>query len=260
MNERKKITVEDVRTWRSNQTRPLVALTAYDYTFARLVDAAGVDIIHVGDSLGMAVLGYEDTTQVTMEDMVRASSAVARAKPCALITADLPFASYDSTEQAVKNSQRLRDAGADAVKMEGGTEILPQVQAVMAAGIAVQGHLGMLPQHIREEGGYKKKGRTEQEAEKILKDARAFEEAGVFSIVLEGVVNELAAEVTQTLSIPTIGIASGKQTSGQIMVVTDVLGLTPWLDFPFIVKEADLADEVTAACKAYCRRVRNISG
>jgi len=232
-----RITVADIRSWPPK--RPLLALTAYDYPTARHLDeAGGVDILHVGDTLGMVVLGFEDTTQVTMEDMVRATDAVARARKRALVTADLPYHSYENPSQAVENSRRLCDAGADAVKLEGGAEILPQIRAVLAAGINIQGHLGMLPQHVREEGYYRKKGKVEAEAARLESDARLLETEGVFSLVLECVVDQVAARITKAVKIPTLGIASGYETTGQVRVITDLIGSTPWYRFPYVEPEA----------------------
>ncbi len=232
-----RITVEKIRNWPAGT--PLLALTAYDHPTARHLDEAGIEIIHVGDSLGMVVLGLEDTTGVTMEDMLRATGAVARGRRRALITSDLPYRSYRTEDEAVTHARLLVDAGADAVKMEGGSSILPQIRAVLAAGIAVQGHLGMLPQRIREEGGYRKKGKSAAEADKIEADARLLESEGVFSVVLEAVTHDLAVRVTRALRIPTIGIASGEATTGQIRVITDVLGMTPWYQFPHVRAEVD---------------------
>jgi 3-methyl-2-oxobutanoate hydroxymethyltransferase len=234
-----RLSCEAIRRWPTG--RPLLALTAYDYPTARHLDEAGVDILHVGDTLGMVVLGFEDTTHVTMDDMVRATGAVARARQRALITADLPYRSYETPEQAVVHSRALVEAGADAVKMEGGREILPQIRAVRAAGIEVQGHLGMLPQHIREEGRYRKKGKVEAEAARIEADARLLQDAGVFSIVLECVVDTVAERITRALAIPTLGIASGFGTTGQIRVITDLTGMTPWYRFPYVRAEVDHA-------------------
>lgn len=232
-----RITIAGIRSW--PRQRPLLALTAYDYPTARHLDeAGGVDILHVGDTLGMVVLGFEDTTLVTMEDMVRATDAVARARKRALVTADLPYRSYENPVQAVENSRRLCEAGADAVKLEGGAEILPQIRAILAAGIHVQGHLGMLPQHVREEGYYRKKGKLESEAARLESDARLLETEGVFSIVLECVVDQVAARITRALKIPTLGIASGYETTGQVRVITDLTGATPWYRFPYVEPEA----------------------
>lgn len=232
-----KITVDTIRNW--PEGHPLLALTAYDHPMARHLDESGVEIIHVGDSVGMVVLGLEDTTEVTMEDMIRATGAVARGVKRALVTADLSYRSYETPEDAVRNSRALMDAGADAVKMEGGSSILPQVRAVVAEGIPLQAHLGMLPQRIREEGVYRKKGKSEQEADKIIADACLLESEGVFSVVLEAVTAQVAAQVTNAIFIPTIGIASGADTTGQIRVITDVLGNTPWFQFPHVKPQVD---------------------
>lgn len=243
----------DIRRWPEGQ--PLLALTAYDYPTARHLDDAGVDILHVGDTLGMVVLGFEDTTAVTMEDMLRATGAVARARRRALITADLPYRSYETPAEAVANSQALIQAGADAVKMEGGREILPQIRAVRAAGIEVQGHLGMLPQHVREEGAYRKKGKDQAEAERIEQDAVLLEKEGVFSIVLECVVEVVAERITRALSVPTLGIASGWGTSGQIRVISDLTGMTPWYRFPYVTPEADFAGEMGRCVARFRQRM-----
>jgi len=218
---------------------------------ARLLDEAGVEILHVGDTLGVVVLGYPDTTQVTMADMLRHTAAVARAKPKALITADLPIASYRNPNEAVVHARELVAAGADAVKMEGGVEIIAQVQAVLAVGIPVQGHIGLLPQKILEEKVYRKKGKTEEEITGIEKDARALEAAGVFSIVIEAVVPEIAERITKQLRIPTLGIASGEKTTGQIRVVHDILGLCPW-DVPRYLKpHVQLGAEIVQSVKSF---------
>lgn len=248
------LTVDHIRNWK--EARPLLAVTAYDYTIARHLDEAGVDILHVGDSLGMVVLGLEDTTGVTMEDMLRATTAVARARKRACITADLPFGSYPDASQAVAHSRALFQAGADAVKMEGGASILEQIRAVLAEGIPVQAHLGMLPQRIREEGAYRKKGKTEGEAEKIISDAKLLEKEGVFSIVLEAVTDEVARHVTAGVDIPTIGIASGMATTGQIRVVTDIIGTTPWYQFPHVEIEADGAKLIRDSILSLKRRLK----
>lgn len=248
-----RLTVEEIRRW--NLPRPILAVTAYDYPLARHLDEAGVDIIHVGDSLGMVVFGLEDTTEVTMDDMIRATGSVARARQRACITADLPFGSYPDEATAVANAQALVEAGADAVKLEGGASILHQIRAILAAGISVQAHLGMLPQRIREEGAYRKKGKTEAEADKIFADAQLLESEGVFSIVLEAVTDEVARRVTEGVRIPTIGIASGEGTTGQIRVVTDIIGTTPWYQFPHVQPEANGAVLIQGAIRALQRRI-----
>jgi 3-methyl-2-oxobutanoate hydroxymethyltransferase len=206
---------------------PIAALTAYDFPMAKLLDAAGVPLLLVGDSLGMVVLGYPDTTHVTLDEMAHHVRAVARAKPRGLIAADLPFETYETPQQAVESAKRLVAAGAEAVKAEGGQAILPQIEAIRAAGIPFLGHLGMLPQHVLEEGGYRIKGRDEAQREALLADAWALGQAGAFGIVLELVTPSVAAEITAAINIPTIGIGSGGDCDGQILVTTDLLGTSP---------------------------------
>ncbi len=224
---RGKITAETIRGYKGQ--RPVGALTAYDYPTGRLLDEAGVDVILVGDSLGMVVLGYPDTTHVTMGDMVHHVRAVARSKPRALLAADLPYGSYADRSLAVRNARELCEAGAEAVKAEGGRSILPVVEAIVGEGMPFLGHLGMLPQRIVEEGGrYRIKGRSEEERKNLVEDAMALESAGAFAVVLELVVPEVAAEVSRLLSIPTIGIGSGLDCDGQILVTQDLTGGFPW--------------------------------
>ena len=206
---------------------PIAALTAYDFPMAKLLDAAGVPLLLVGDSLGMVVLGYPDTTHVTLDEMAHHVRAVARAKPRGLIAADLPFETYETQQQAVESAKRLVAAGAEAVKAEGGQAILPQIEAIRAAGIPFLGHLGMLPQHVLEEGGYRIKGRDEAQREALLADAWALGQAGAFGIVLELVTPSVAGEITAAINIPTIGIGSGGDCDGQILVTTDLLGTSP---------------------------------
>ena len=206
---------------------PIAALTAYDFPMAKLLDAAGVPLLLVGDSLGMVVLGYPDTTHVTLDEMAHHVRAVARAKPRGLIAADLPFETYETPQQAVESAKRLVAAGAEAVKAEGGQAILPQIEAIRAAGIPFLGHLGMLPQHVLEEGGYRIKGRDEAQREALLAGAWALGQAGAFGIVLELVTPSVAAEITAAINIPTIGIGSGGDCDGQILVTTDLLGTSP---------------------------------
>jgi len=229
----------------------IAALTAYDYPLAKMLDEAGVPFLLVGDSLGMVVLGYPDTTLVTMADMEHHVRAVARAKPRALVVADLSFGSYDTVADAVANSQRLIAAGAEAVKAEGGRAILPQVRAIIAAGIPYCGHLGMLPQHVREEGGYKIKGRTETEHEALITDAKALAEAGAFAVVLEIITPPVAKELTALIEIPTIGIGSGPDCDGQILVTFDLIGLFPWFTPRFVKPRANCAADIKSAVTAW---------
>src|ERR1039457_7192497 len=218
-----KITVETICAMKSRGEK-IAALTAYDCPMNRLLDEAGVPLILVGDSLGMVVLGYPDTTHVTMAEMEHHVRAAARAKANALLGADLPFKSYETPEQAVENSKRLVAAGAEFVKAEGGREILPEVKAIIAAGIPFCGHLGMLPQHVLEEGGYHIKGKNDAEHQKLLDDSKALADAGAFAIVLELVTPPVAKEISQSLLIPTIGIGSGPDCDGQILVTQDLIG------------------------------------
>ena len=205
----------------------IAALTAYDYSMAKLLDAAGVHLLLVGDSLGMVILGYPDTTQVTLDEMEHHVRAVARANPRGLIIADLPFKSYETPQQAVLSAKRLIDAGAEGVKAEGGQKILPQVESIISAGISFLGHIGMLPQNVVEEGGYKIKGCDNEEKDALLADALALTQAGAFGLVLELVNAQLAHEISQSVEMPTIGIGSGNNCDGQILVTTDLLGTSP---------------------------------
>src|SRR5215471_11717542 len=205
---RSKITAETIRAMKARGEK-IAALTAYDFPMARLLDQAEIPLILVGDSLGMVVLGYPDTTHVTMQEMEHHVRAVARAKPRAFLAADMPYRSYTTPDETLKNARRLVAAGAEAVKAEGGREILPQVNAIIGAGIPFLGHLGMLPQHVLEEGGYHVKGRKESEHQGLLADAEALTEAGAFAIVLELMAAPVAKEISQRISIPTIGIGAG---------------------------------------------------
>lgn len=237
--------------------KPVVSLTGYDYATGRLLDEAGVDVILVGDSLGMVVLGFPDTTHVTMEHMLHHVGAVARGVKKALVVGDLPIHSYDTPEEALANARRLMDAGADAVKLEGGVRQMEKVRGIVAAGIPVLGHMGMLPQRVKDEGGYKKKGKSEGEAEAILEGCLALQEAGVFGVVLESVVGESAAFVTDALDVPTIGIGCGVgNCDGEIAVITDVVGAYPWFVPPFATQRADVAGEVKRAAREYGDTVR----
>jgi 3-methyl-2-oxobutanoate hydroxymethyltransferase len=229
----------------------IAALTAYDFPMTRLLDEAGIPLILVGDSLGMVVLGYEDTTSVTMADMEHHVRAAARAKPRALLAADMPYRSYETPEAALANARRLVAAGAEAVKAEGGCAILPQVKAIVAAGIPFCGHLGMLPQSVREEGGYHMKGKTDAEHGALLADAEALVQAGAFAIVLELVARPVAKEITQRIPIPTIGIGSGPDCDGQILVTQDLLGLLPWVSLKHVKTRMNAGEQIRAAAKAW---------
>jgi len=232
------------------------ALTAYDYPTARLLDEAGVPILLVGDSVGMVVLGYPDTTQVTLAEMRHHVAAVARAKTRALVVADLSYHTYNTPEAALANARVLLDAGAEAIKLEGGVAVIPEIRALVAAGIPVMSHIGMLPQSVKEEGGYKIKGRSEEQKSQLRADALAVQEAGAFAVVMELVEPELAREITAQLAIPTIGIGSGAECDGQILVTHDLIGAFPWFRPKFAVAQADVASAIRGAAEDFIRQVR----
>jgi 3-methyl-2-oxobutanoate hydroxymethyltransferase len=241
-----KVTPADLRAMQDRGEK-IPSLTAYDYPMAKLLDEAGVPLLLVGDSLGMVVLGYPDTTQVTMADMEHHVRAAARAKPRALLAADLPYRSYHSLGAALTNSRRLMAAGAEAVKAEGGRTIINQVRAIVSAGIPFLGHLGMLPQSVLEEGGYHIKGKGDLQREALLADAKALEEAGAFGIVLELIHPPVAAEITESISIPTIGIGSGADCDGQILVTHDLIGAFPWFTPKFVKPRRDTSQQIREA-------------
>ncbi len=226
-------------------------LTAGDYPTARLLEEAGLDLILVGDSLGMVLLGYPDTVDVTLADMVHHTRAVRRGAPTSLIATDLPFHTYQTPEDTLRHARELLAAGADAVKLEGGLGVLPQVQALRDAEIPFVGHIGMLPQSVREEGGYKKKGRTESDAQRLLADAECLDSAGALAIVLEGIVPDVASRITAVVGCPSIGIGSGPHCHGQILVTADLVGAFPWFRPPFALARGDVAGEMRKAVAAW---------
>jgi 3-methyl-2-oxobutanoate hydroxymethyltransferase len=236
----------------------IAVLTAYDYPTARLLDESGIDAILVGDSLGMVVLGYPDTTHVTMEEMLHHTRAVARAAKRAPVIADLPIASYDTPADAVENGRRLLDAGAHAVKLEGGCSHADQITALTSAGVAVMGHIGMLPQSVRVEGGYRIKGRSEAEADSLVADALAVERAGAFAMVLELVQPETARRISGAVQAPTIGIGSGSGCDGQVLVTHDLVGMFPWFRPKFVVPKANVGGDIRAAAEAFIRDTRSL--
>ncbi len=246
----------------SKGQKKIVMLTAYDYPSALLADQAGVDILLVGDSLGMVVLGQPDTLTVTMDMMVHHCRAVALAQKRpgakALVVCDMPFLSYEESPQsALRNAGRLMaEGGARAVKLEGCFEIIPQIRALIAAGIPVMGHIGLTPQRVSTLGGYKVQGRSAEAATLLLQQAQALEEAGCFSLVLECVPQEVAALITQKISIPTIGIGAGKECDGQVLVFHDMLGINTGHTPKFVQKYANLADTMRHAIEAYVQDVQ----
>jgi len=235
----------------------ITALTAYDYPTARLLDEEGIDLLLVGDSLGMVVLGFPDTTHVTLDHMLHHTAAAARGNKNALLVGDLPINTYGSPQEALKTAQALIKAGAEAVKLEGGLNQLQKIKAILADGIPVIGHLGMLPQRVLEEGGYKKKGKNQNEVQHLLDGAKALQEIGISALVLESVTPEAAQLVTDSLDIPTIGIGCGGKTcDGEIAVVTDLLGSYPWFVPSFAQAEAQQAESTRHAVQAYQKRIQ----
>lgn len=241
----------------SNGAEPLVMVTAYDAPGARIADAAGVDLILVGDSLAMVVLGYDDTLQVSVDDMVHHTAAVARAKPHPLVVADLPWMGYHlSTEDTLRNAARLIRAGAEAVKLEGGRKRLPMIEALVDAEIPVMGHLGLTPQSVHAMGGFKVQAKTDDTIGVLIDDAKALAHAGCFSIVLEGVPTEVAKLVTNAIGVPTIGIGAGPDVDGQVLVYHDVLGIEERMAPKFVRRYGSIGADSVAAMAAYAADVR----
>lgn len=237
----------------------LTMLTAYDYSTAKLIDEAGVNSILVGDSLGNVILGYKDTISVTMEDMIHHGAAVARGAKNALVVIDMPFMSYQtSVYDALVNAGRLMKEGrGDAVKLEGGVEVCPQIKAIVDAGIPVCAHIGLTPQSINAFGGFKVQGKSEAAAKKLLEDAKAVEEAGAFAVVIEGVPAKIAALITEQLHIPTIGIGAGKDCDGQVLVYQDMLGMFSDFTPKFVKRYANIGEVMKEAFQNYIKEVQD---
>ncbi|ASS75266.1 3-methyl-2-oxobutanoate hydroxymethyltransferase [Tumebacillus algifaecis] len=253
-----KATTISLRAMKKEQ-RKIVMLTAYDYPTARVAEEGGADMILVGDSLGMVVLGYDTTLPVTMEDMIHHTKAVTRGSKHTMIVTDLPFLSYHiSTPETVRNAGRLIQEGfADAVKLEGGREVLDQVQAIVRAGIPVVGHIGLQPQMVNQLGGFKVQGKDYESALRIYEDALLLQEAGCFAIVLECVPTPLARLISEHLTIPTIGIGAGEGTDGQVLVIHDMLGITDRYLPKFAKKYGELFTDMTTAVESYVQEVRD---
>jgi 3-methyl-2-oxobutanoate hydroxymethyltransferase len=236
----------------------ITCLTAYDYPTARLLDEAGVDVLLVGDSLAMVVLGYESTLPVTMEEMLQCTRAVRRGTRHSLLVADMPYGSYhDEPAQAVRNAVRfVKEAGAEAVKIEGGERRMELISRVVEAEVPVMGHIGLTPQSVNAFGGFRVQGKSEEAGEQLLRDARAVEAAGAFAIVLESIPRELAARITAKLKIPTIGIGAGPDCDGQILVVHDLVGLSFGHQPKFARRYADVGEMISRAATEYCRDVQ----
>jgi len=232
--------------------KKISAITSYDYTLASLCDKSGIDILLVGDSAGMVMLGYENTIPVTMDQMCMFTEAVSRARKNSLLVADLPFMSYQaSIEDAIKNSGRLIKAGADAVKLEGGISMSETISAIVDVGIPVMGHIGLQPQTTMLSEGYKVQGRTKDTAIKLIEDAKELEEAGVFSIALEMISHEVAQIISETISVPTIGIGSGVGCNGQVLVVQDLLGMFEKIKPRFAKRYLNLSEDIVKALENY---------
>lgn len=257
MASRSKVTLPQLQAMKE-QGEAITMVTVYDYTSALLADQAGMDILLVGDSVGMVVLGYQSTVPVTMDEMVHHTRAVMRANPAALVVADMPFLSYQaSVSDAVYNAGRLiKEGGADVVKLEGGQAMAPMVRAIVDAGIPVMGHLGLTPQSAVQLGGYRVQGKDEADANRIAADAAALVEAGVFALVLECVPASLAQRITNELPVPTIGIGAGPHCDGQVLVYHDLLGLFERFRPKFVKQYARLSDTIVGALKQYREEVR----
>jgi len=252
-----KITTMSLRQMKKTGDK-ITMLTAYDFVTASLMDEAGVDIILVGDSLGMVVMGYESTLPVTMDEMIHHTKAVTRGTKRAMVIGDMPFMSYQvSVEHALTNAGRfMKEAGAHGVKLEGGREMAEAVRKIVGSGIPVMGHLGLTPQSVHQLGGYRVQGKDKSAARRILDDAKILEEAGAFSLVLECVPASLAKEITSSLTIPTIGIGAGVQCDGQVLVVNDMLGMFDMFTTKFVKRYAELGKEMRRAFSQYIDEVK----
>lgn len=252
----KPVTVPRIRAQKGGT--PLVMVTAYDATFSRMLDEAGADLLLVGDSLGMVIQGNDDTLSVTVEDIVYHCRAVARGAKRAHVVGDMPFLSYQVTaDEAVRNAGRLLAEGrAQSVKLEGGQAIAPTIERIVAAGIPVMAHVGLTPQSVHAMGGFKVQGKADDDAERILADARAVADAGAYALVLEGIPGPLAQRITEAIAIPTIGIGAGVHCDGQVLVCYDLLGLTPNLKPKFVKGYDNLFDRGVAAARTFCEEVR----
>jgi len=253
----KKLTIPDILA-RKASGPPISVLTAYDYPLARMVDQAGIDIILVGDSLGMVVLGYTDTVSVTMDEMIHHTKAVARATQKALIVGDMPFGSYNADiPDAIRNATRfIKEGRADAIKLEGGRSMAETVAAIVKAGVPVQGHIGLTPQTAASLGGFKVQGKSAEAARALISDAQALADAGCFSIVLEAIPSPIAARITRAIPIPTIGIGAGVDCDGQVLVIHDMVGLFDRFTPKFVKQYAQLGQAAAAAMQAYVKDVQ----
>ena len=252
-----KITVPHILKMKQRGEK-ITCLTAYDYSFARILDEAGVEMLLVGDSLGCVIQGGTNTLAVTMDEMIYHTRAVVRGRKRALVIGDMPFMSYQvSREQARQNAGRFfQEAGAEAIKLEGGVAVRDSIHAIVTAGMPVMGHIGLTPQSVHQFGGYKIQGRDKSRREAVLRDALAVEEAGAFAVVLEGMPLDLAQEITERLTIPTIGIGAGIHCDGQVLVIHDMLGLFDGFTPKFVKQFADIKSAVSGAVKEFIGEVK----
>lgn len=252
------VTVPRLRQMKRDRTR-ITMVTAYDATFARLFEEAGVDVLLVGDSLGMVVQGLDSTLPVTVDEVIYHCRAVARGTRRAHVVGDMPFLSWQlGSEQALRNAGRfLSEGGAQAVKLEGGVDAAPTIERIVRAGIPVMAHVGLTPQSVHAMGGFRVQGKTDETAARVLADARAVAEAGAYSVVLEGIPSDLAEQITDAIEIPTIGIGAGPDCDGQVLVCYDLLGLTPDLKPKFVKRYAEFFEQGVAAARRYCDEVRD---
>ena len=255
---RRRVTVTALRAMRDRGEK-ITMVTAYDATFARMLDEADIDVLLVGDSLGMVVQGHDTTLPVTVDEVIYHCRAVARGSSRAHVVGDMPFMSYQvSPEEALRNAGRfLAEGGAHAVKLEGGRAMASTIERIVAAGIPVMGHVGLTPQSVHAMGGFRVQGKTERAAERVLEDARAVAEAGAYAVVLEGIPSDLAAQITEELDVPTIGIGAGPSCDGQVLVCYDLLGLTPDLKPKFVKRYAEMFADGVAAVSRYRDEVRS---
>lgn len=253
----KQRTVLDIQKMKTDGEK-IAVLTAYDYPFARLMDGAGIDIILVGDSVGSVVSGYDNTLPVTMEEMLYHTRAVVRATKGALVVVDMPFLSYqvDLREARLNAGRLLKEGGAQAVKLEGGSNVAETIRAIVAMDIPVVGHIGLTPQSIHRMGGFRVQGKQEEQARRLLADAKAVEAAGAFAVVLEGIPAVLAQEITAALSIPTIGIGAGVHCDGQVLVIHDILGLCEKYSPKFVKRFADVSGIISEGIRSYISEVK----
>jgi 3-methyl-2-oxobutanoate hydroxymethyltransferase len=250
-----KVTIKDLQT-KKKKGQPFTMVTAYDYPTARLVDEAGIDVILVGDSLAMVVLGLPNTVSVTMDEMLHHSRAVSRGATRPLLIGDMPFMSYTNPAEAVHNAGRfLKEAGMDAVKLEGGAAMVPMIEAMVNAGVPVMGHVGLLPQRISMHSGFRVQGRDAASIRRLLDDALALEQAGCFAMVLEAIPDRVARLITEKVTIPTIGIGAGPDCNGQVLVFHDMMGLYDQLAPRFVKRYANVHEQMLTALQAYKREV-----